>query len=259
MTTPESDQPDEGTEQPLTSHLLELRSRLLRSLVVVLIIFAGLFSFANDIYTIVSVPLVNALPEGSQMIATDVASPFLAPFKLTLVLAIFIAVPYLLAEIWGFIAPGLYRNEKRLLAPVLFFSILLFYAGIAFAYFVVFPLIFAFFSAAGPEGVAYTPDISRFLDTVLKLFFAFGIAFEIPIATIVLIYTGATTAKSLSQKRPYIIVGCFVAGMLLTPPDPVSQCLMALPMWLLFEIGVLLGYLIKPKKNAEEAQDTDAD
>ena len=249
MTAPETDPSAPTAEQPLTSHLLELRSRLLRSIVVVLFIFAALFSFANDIYTLVSVPLLDALPEGSQMIATDVASPFLTPFKLTLVLSIFLAVPYILGEIWGFIAPGLYRHEKRLLAPVLLSSILLFYAGIAFAYFVVFPLMFTFFSASGPEGVAYTPDISRFLDTVLKLFFAFGIAFEIPIATIILIHTGATTPQSLAQKRPYIIVSCFVVGMLLTPPDPISQCLMAIPMWLLFEIGVLCGYLIQPKQN----------
>ena len=241
-------------EQALSSHLLELRSRLLRSIFVVLLIFGGLFSFANEIYSLVATPLLEALPEGSQMIATDVASPFLTPFKLTLVAAIFIAVPYLLAEIWGFIAPGLYKNEKRLLAPILFSSIVLFYAGIAFAYVVVFPLIFAFFSASGPEGVAYTPDISRFLDTVLKLFFGFGIAFEIPIATVVLIHTGATTAKALAQKRPYIIVGCFVVGMLLTPPDPVSQCLMAVPMWLLFELGVLCGYFIKPK-NTDAAEE----
>ena len=260
MTKSDSNTPESSADQqPLSAHLLELRTRLLRSIIVVLIIFAALFSFANDIYTLVSVPLIEALPEGSQMIATDVASPFLAPFKLTLVLSIFIAIPYLLAEIWAFIAPGLYSNEKRLLAPVLLSSILLFYAGIAFAYFVVFPLIFAFFSASGPEGVAYTPDISRFLDTVLKLFFAFGVAFEIPIATVILIHTGATTAQSLAQKRPYIVVGCFIAGMLLTPPDPVSQCLMALPMWLLFEIGVLFGRLISRGRSEDDSESEDED
>jgi sec-independent protein translocase protein TatC len=237
---------------PLSMHLLELRNRLLRVILVILIVFIGLFSFANDIYSLVAAPLLAALPEGSQMIATDVASPFLTPFKLTLVVAIFISVPYLLFEVWRFIAPGLFRHEKRLFLPVLLLSIILFYAGIAFAFFVVFPLIFAFFSAAGPDNVAYTPDISRFLDTVLKLFFAFGIAFEVPIATLLLIKSGATTAKALAEKRPYVIVGCFVVGMLLTPPDPISQCLMAVPMWLLFESGILLGRFIKasPKQSS---------
>lgn len=240
--------PETDNDQPLSAHLLELRSRLLRTIAVVLAIFAGLFAFANDIYSLVAIPLLQALPEGSQMIATDVASPFLTPFKLVLVGSIFIAIPYILGEFWAFIAPGLYKHEKRLLLPVLFSSIILFYSGIAFAYFVVFPLMFNFFSAAGPAGVAYTPDISRFLDTVLKLFFAFGLAFEIPIATLILIHTGATTAQSLAQKRPYIIVACFVFGMLLTPPDPISQCLMAIPMWLLFEIGILFGRLINKKQ-----------
>ena len=248
MTAPETDPSAPTAEQPLTSHLLELRSRLLRSIVVVLFIFAALFSFANDIYTLVSVPLLDALPEGSQMIATDVASPFLTPFKLTLVLSIFLAVPYILGEIWGFIAPGLYRHEKRLLAPVLLSSILLFYAGIAFAYFVVFPLMFTFFSASGPEGVAYTPDISRFLDTVLKLFFAFGIAFEIPIATALVIWAGLTTPTALAENRPYINVACFVFGMLLTPPDIISQALLAIPMWLLFELGLFFSGFIQLKK-----------
>lgn len=237
--------------QPLTAHLLELRARLLRMVLAVLLIFAGLFAFANPLYTLVATPLLNALPEGSQMIATDVASPFLTPFKLTLVLAVFIAIPYILFEIWGFIAPGLFRHEKRLAAPLLLLSVLLFYAGIAFAYFVVFPLMFAFFSSAGPIGVSYTPDIARFLDTVLKLFFAFGIAFEIPIAAILLIYSGATSAAALAAKRPYVIVACFVIGMLLTPPDPISQCLMAVPMWLLFETGVLCGRLIPRRTPAQ--------
>lgn len=241
--------------QPLAEHLLELRSRLLRSLLAVLLVFAALFSFSNEIYQLVAIPLLQALPEGSQMIATDVTSPFFAPFKLTLVAAIFISMPYIIGEAWGFIAPALYKDEKRLLVPVLVTSILLFYAGIAFAYFVVFPLIFNFFSSVGPESVAYTPDISRFLDTTLKLFFAFGVAFEIPIATVILIHTGATTAQSLANKRPYVIVGCFIVGMLLTPPDPISQGLMAIPMWLLFESGILFGRLIKPrnKDNEEDA------
>ncbi len=246
MTDAESDQ-----ALPLSAHLVELRSRILRALLVVLIVFIGLFSFANDIYHFVSEPLLQAPPEGSQMIATDVSSPFLTPFKLALVAAVFIAIPFILFEIWGFIAPGLFKKEKRLLVPVLLSSIMLFYAGVAFAYFVVFPLIFAFFSAAGPAGVSYTPDISSFLNTALKLFFAFGLAFEIPIVTVMLIRTGATTVESLTNKRPYVVVGCFVVGMLLTPPDPISQCLMALPMYLLFELGIIFGR-ITPKSVDED-------
>ena len=233
--------------QPLSAHLIELRKRLLRAILLVLLVFIGLFSFANDIYHLVATPLLASLPEGSQMIATEVASPFLTPFKLTLVVAFFIGMPLILFELWGFIAPALYQHEKRLFMPVIACSILLFYAGMAFAYFVVFPLIFAFFAAAGPEGVAYTPDISQFLATVLKLFFAFGLAFQIPILTMVLIRTGAATAASLANKRPYVIVACFVVGMLLTPPDPISQCLMAVPMWLLFELGLLFGRFIKAR------------
>lgn len=240
MSSAENDQ-----AQPLITHLLELRTRLLRIVLAILLLFLGLFAFANDIYTLIATPLLNALPEGSQMIATDVASPFLTPFKLTLVASVFLAVPYILFEIWAFIAPGLFQHEKRIVGPLMLASVLLFFLGVAFAYFVVFPLMFAFFSSAGPVGVSYTPDIARFLDTVLKLFFAFGVAFEIPIATVVLIYTGATTAKSLTAKRPYVVVGCFIIGALLTPPDPISQSMMAVPMWLLFELGLLFGRMVK--------------
>ncbi len=179
------------------------------------------------------------------MIATEVASPFLTPFKLTLVLAIFAAIPYILHQLWGFIAPGLYNNEKRIAFPLLISSILLFYAGIAFAFFIVFPLIFKFFSSVAPVGVTVMTDINRYLDFVLKLFFAFGVAFEIPIATVLLVWTGATNVQNLRSKRPYVIVGCFVVGMLLTPPDVVSQLLLAIPMWLLFEVGILFSVLIK--------------
>ncbi len=239
----------EDTPQPLVSHLVELRNRLIRSILAVLVIFLGLFYFANDIYVFVSEPLRRFLPEGTSMIATEVASPFLTPFKLTFVAAVFVAVPYILHHAWAFIAPGMYQHEKKIAFPVLISSIILFYAGIAFAYFAVFPVMFGFLSATGPEGIAYTPDIARYLDVVLKLFFAFGIAFEVPIATVLLIATGATTPQSLAQKRPYIIVGCFVFGMLLTPPDPISQCLMAIPMWLLFEIGVACGRLVHKEES----------
>ena len=229
------------TQQGLISHLIELRSRILKMLVSVLLIFVVLTPFAQDIYHILAQPLLNALPEGASMIATDVASPFLAPFKLTLVVAFFIAIPYILYHIWGFIAPALYRNEKKLIAPLLFSSSLLFYAGMAFAYFVLFPVAFAFLTSFAPEGVVVSTDISSYLSFVLTIFFAFGIAFEIPIAIILLCWTGVTTPHQLRQKRPYVIVGAFVVGMLLTPPDVISQVLLAIPMWILFEVGVIIG------------------
>lgn len=234
---------DEG--QPLVEHLIELRTRLLHSIVAVLIIFLPLFYFANELYAYISKPLRAYLPEGTSMIATEVASPFLTPFKLTLVLSIFIAIPYILHQLWSFIAPGLYTNEKKLAIPLLVSSVILFYAGICFAFFVVFPLIFGFFTGAAPEGVTVMTDINRYLDFVLKLFFAFGIAFEIPIATVLLVSTGASTVKSLRSKRPYVIVGCFVVGMLLTPPDIISQLLLAVPMWILFELGIIFSTFIK--------------
>lgn len=187
------------------------------------------------------------------MIATDVASPFLTPFKLTFMSAVFLGMPYILFQIWGFIAPALYTNEKRLAMPLLLSSIVLFYLGMAFAYFVVFPLVFGFFTSAGPEGVAVMTDISRYLDFVLKLFFAFGMAFEIPIATVILVATGVTDCKSLSEKRPYLVVACFVIGMLLTPPDVISQTLLAVPMWLLFELGLLFSRMIEKDKEKREA------
>ncbi|WIO74881.1 twin-arginine translocase subunit TatC [Porticoccaceae bacterium LTM1] len=232
-------------KQPLVTHLLELRDRLLRIVMVTGVIFAGLFAFSNDIYEFVSAPLEALLPENSSMIATDVASPFFAPFKLTLVVSIFLAIPFILYQIWGFVAPGLYDREKKLAAPMLTASILLFYAGVAFSYFVVLPLLFGFFTTIGPENVQVMTDISSYLDFVLKLFFAFGVAFEIPIAALLLIAMGVTTPEKLANKRPYIIVGCFVVGMLLTPPDVISQSLLAVPMWLLFEAGVFFGKWIK--------------
>ncbi len=233
--------------QPLVTHLSELRDRLLRAVLAILLIFLGLFYFANDIYYFVSEPLRRFLPEGTTMIATEVASPFLTPFKLTLVASLVLAMPYLLYQAWGFIAPGMYKHEKRVAIPLLISSILLFYAGLAFAYYVVFPLVFGFFSGVGPEGVAYTPDIARFLDIALKLFFAFGIAFEIPVATVLLIWAGIADPASLRAKRPYVVVGCFVAGMLLTPPDIISQALLAIPMWMLFETGIFFGRFIEPR------------
>lgn len=234
------------TPQPLVAHLTELRDRLLRAILAILVVFLVLFPFANPIYTFVSEPLRALLPEGSTMIATEVASPFLTPFKLTLVLALFAAMPVVLFQIWGFVAPGLYQREKRIAFPLLASSVLLFYGGAAFAYFVVFPLIFAFFTSVGPSDVAVMTDINSYLNFVLKLFFAFGIAFEVPIAAVILIWTGITTPAKLARSRPYIIVGCFVFGMLLTPPDIISQSLLAIPMWMLFELGLFFGRFVKP-------------
>ena len=240
------EQPEMGAaEMSLTGHLTELRSRLLRILLSIFIIFIGLFYFANDIYTFVSEPLRALLPEGTNMIATEVASPFLAPFKLTLVVSFFLSVPVILHQVWGFISPGLYQHEKKLAIPVLASSILLFYTGIAFAYYAVFPLIFGFFTSVGPEGVNIMTDINSYLNFVLKLFFAFGVAFEIPVATFLLAVSGVVSADKLAEKRPYIVLGCFVFGMLLTPPDVISQTLLALPMWLLFEVGVLLARMAR--------------
>lgn len=239
-------------QAPLIEHLIELRSRLMRAVVVVLVIFLGLYAFANDIYTFVAQPLMALLPAGSQMIATEVASPFLAPFKLTLVVAVFLAVPFILHQAWAFVAPGLYDNEKALAIPLLVSSVGLFYAGAAFAYYVVFPLLFAFFTQTGPADIQVMTDINQYLNFVLKLFFAFGVAFEIPIATFLLVFSGATTVESLSKKRPYIILGCFVIGMLLTPPDVVSQSLLAIPMYLLYEVGLLFGRLVRNRRAIEE-------
>lgn len=247
-----SSQEEQEPEQSLTSHLVELRQRLIRALITIFAIFLCLFYFANDLYTIVSEPLTALLPDGATMIATDVTSPFFAPFKLTIVLSLFLAMPFILHQCWSFISPGLYRHEKRLAIPLLVSSIVLFYAGIAFAYYVVFPLLFGFFTSIGPEGVAIMTDISSYLDFVLKLFFAFGVVFEIPIATMLLIWSGIATAESLKSKRPYIVVGCFVVGMLLTPPDIVSQSLLALPMWLLFELGIIMSkFVVKPDESAQ--------
>ena len=239
---------DEIDDQPqsLIAHLTELRNRLLRSILVVFLVFCGLFYFANDIYAYISKPLRDLLPGEVSMIATEVASPFLTPFKLTVVVAVFISIPYLLYQLWSFVAPGMYKREKRLAFPLLASSVLLFYAGAAFAYYVVFPLVFGFFTSVGPTEITIMTDINRYLDFVLKLFFAFGLAFEIPIAAVILIRAGVTTADDLAAKRTYIIVGCFVLGMLLTPPDVISQSLLAIPMWVLFEIGVFFGRLVTP-------------
>ena len=246
------------TASPLVSHLLELRTRILKCLLSVCLIFIALFYFANDIYTFVAAPLRAQLPEGSTMIATGVVSPFLAPFKLTLVVSFFLSIPVILHQVWSFIAPGLYTHEKRIALPMLFMSIVLFYAGVVFAYFIVFPLVMGFLMNVGPTGVQVMPDITEFLGIALKLFFAFGLAFEIPVVTILLVWAGAVTVEVLRAQRAYVVVGCFVVGMLLTPPDVISQIMLAIPMWLLFELGIVMSQVIGPNKKPRGAHSDDS-
>jgi sec-independent protein translocase protein TatC len=243
-------------EQSLMDHLKELRDRLMRSVLSVLIIFACLFYFSEQIFTFVAKPLLALMPKGASMIATGVTSPFLVPLMLVLMLSILLAVPYILHQIWGFIAPGLYSHEKRLAGPLLVSSVILFYCGIAFAYFVIFPIMFGFFTKVVPNGVAMMPDISQYLDFVVTIFFAFGVAFQVPVATFLLILSGVTTVETLVKKRPYIIIAAFVIGMVLTPPDVFSQSLLAIPMWLLFELGLLMSRLfIKPSSVITESNE----
>ena len=243
-------------EQSLMDHLKELRDRLMRSVLAVLIIFACLFYFSEQIFTFVARPLLALMPKGASMIATGVTSPFLVPLMLVLMLSILLAVPYILHQIWGFIAPGLYHHEKRLAGPLLVSSVVLFYCGIAFAYFVIFPIMFGFFTKVVPNGVAMMPDISQYLDFVITIFFAFGVAFQVPVATFLLILSGVTTPEALANKRPYIVIAAFVIGMILTPPDVFSQSLLAIPMWLLFELGLLMSRLfIKPSSVITENND----
>ncbi|GJM10866.1 MAG: Sec-independent protein translocase protein TatC [Lysobacteraceae bacterium] len=238
---------DPNDELPFISHLVELRSRLLRAVVAVAVVAVALLPFANTLYGYLAGPLMRHMPENSSMIAIEVASPFLTPFKLVMVLAFVVALPYVLHQVWAFVAPGLYQNEKRFAMPLLVSSTILFYVGCAFAYFVVFPLVFGFLTSVAPEGVEVMTDISRYLDFVLVLFVAFGLAFEVPIATILLIAAGIVDRASLAAKRPYVIVGAFALGMLLTPPDVISQTLLALPMWLLFEVGLIFSRFFVPE------------
>lgn len=226
-------------ELSLLDHLVELRSRLLRAVAAVILVLLVLAPFARRIYSVLADPLVRHLPEGASMIAIDVASPFLTPFKLVLILAVLIAMPYVLYQLWAFVAPGLYRREQRLARPLLAMAVGLFYAGCAFAYFVVFPVVFAFFASMAPEGVAMMTDINRYLDFVLTLFIAFGLAFQVPVATIILVALGITTPEALGRMRGYVIVGAFTVAMLLTPPDMISQTLLAVPVLLLYEVGII--------------------
>ena len=256
----QSSTPDEAQPESFVSHLIELRDRLLRSVIVVLIVFIPAAIFSGKLFTLLAAPMLSALSTEGVMISTEVAGPFLVPLKFAFALSVAIAIPYLLFQIWSFIAPGLYENEKRLAFPLLFSSTILFYCGIAFAYFVVFPLMFSFFPSVAPVGIEVTPDINHYLGFVLKLFFAFGIAFEVPIATILLIKAGVTTREKLAKKRQYVVLGAFVLGMLLTPPDIFSQTMLALPMWLLFELGLIMSkYVGSPPEEDDEGPDDNDD
>lgn len=246
-------------ELSFMEHLVELRSRLLKASFAVLAVLVVLLPFSRKLYATLAAPLTAVLPEGSSMIAIDVASPFLTPFKLALLLALILSIPVVLYQLWAFVAPALYRKEKRLARPLLYSAVLLFYAGCAFAYFVVFPLVFGFFTRVAPDGVTVMTDISKYLDFVITLFLAFGITFEVPIATIILVATGITTIDKLKKIRAYVLVGAFAFGMLLTPPDVISQTLLALPMWLLFEIGLLMSWILLPHRRSAAVENPDAD
>jgi len=253
MTKPTS---QSGKEMPFVQHLLELRDRLLKMILAVLIILVVLMPFASDIFTLFSEPLQTLLREhtGNQMIVTDPVAPFFIPFKLTLVLSIFVAMPYILYHLWAFIAPGLYQHEKSMVFPLLVSSSLLFYLGILFGHYVVLPLVFGFMIYITPPGVDMMTDITLYLDFVLKMFFAFGLAFQVPIVTMVLIWLDIMTPESMAKKRPYIIVAAFIIGMLMTPPDAISQTLLAIPIWLLFEIGLFFGRMMRRNRATDDSQ-----
>jgi sec-independent protein translocase protein TatC len=254
MAEQENHDPAEGT---FLSHLVELRNRLMYAVFAVLAVFAALVAFARDIYVIVATPLMAVLPEDSSMIATEPASPFFIPIKLTFAVAVVITIPYLLYQLWAFVAPGLYRHERRLVVPLLVSSSILFYAGMAFAYFVVFPIAFSFFTSYAPDGVRVMTDIHAYLSFVLRVFFAFGVAFEVPIAIILLTKAGIVDPDTLASKRPYVVVAAFVTAMLLTPPDAFSQTLLAIPMLLLFEVGIFFARRMRPSEDDAESALTD--
>ena len=247
-------EPEPLAEGTLISHLLELRDRLLRSLLAVFIVFLPLVFFSNQLFTFVARPLLDKLPAGTSLIATSVVAPFMAPLKLALIGALFIAMPYVLYQVWGFVAPGLYRHERRFAMPLFLSSVVLFYVGVAFAYFVVFPLMFAFLTSTTPEGVQMMTDMSSYLDFVMLLFFAFGVAFEVPVAVVLLAATGLVKIESLKKHRGYVVLGIFVIAALLTPPDAVSQTFMAVPMYVLYELGILLAQYLVRQRAADKAQ-----
>ena len=254
----DAQEPDyDDREQTLLEHLLELRTRLLKGIAAILVFTLALLPFSRQLYAWLAEPLMRHLPETSSMVAIDVATPFLTPFKLTLMAGLLLAMPWIIYQLWAFVAPGLYRNEKHLARPLLLSSTALFYLGCAFAYFVVFPVVFAFFTSVAPAGVSVMTDISRYLTFVLTLFFAFGIAFEVPVAIIILVALRVTTVAQLGAWRPYIVVGAFAVGMLLTPPDVVSQTLLALPMWVLYEFGLVMARLLVVKPHELDSEHDD--
>ena len=242
-------------EMTFIQHLVELRDKLLHSVVAILLIFVGIFPFANEVYGFIAAPIINVLPADTNIIAIGVISPFLTPLKMALIFAVYAAMPYLLFQIWSFVAPALYKHERQMILPLVISSTILFYAGLLFSFYVVFPVIFGFLSSIGPSIVDFTPDIQYYLDFVLKVSFAFGVAFEVPIATILLIMFGVTTVEKLKNNRPYVIIGAFVLGMLLTPPDIISQVLIAIPMWLLFEAGLFFAPLFKKQDQTQPTND----
>ena len=243
-------------EQPFLAHLMELRDRILRALLVVVLLFAALSFRANDIYAYLAGPLTRHMPPGGHMIAIGVASPFLAPLKLTLAVAFALGIPFVLYQAWAFVAPGLYKHEKRLALPLLIASILLFYAGVAFAYYIVFPLIFQFMIMTAPQGVAVMTDINQYMDFVLTIFLAFGVAFQVPIATILVVAAGLVSREWLVDKRPYAIVVAFVVGAVLSPPEVISQTLLAVPIWLLYELGLLFSQLFVRRESDDATKET---
>lgn len=246
-----SEVPDK--QETFVSHLIELRDRLLKIVVTVVLIFIGLFPWANDLYTLLAQPLIAKLPQGSQMIATAVASTFFIPVKVTLMAAFLIGLPVVLYQLWAFVAPGLYRHEKRLALPLLIASVVLFFVGMAFAYFLVFPVVFGFLAAATPAGVNFAPDISAYLDFVMTLFLAFGVTFEVPVVVILLVLADVVSPQKLREARPYVIVGAFVLGAIFTPPDVISQIMLAVPLWLLYELGIVLAGVLHKIKPADVA------
>jgi sec-independent protein translocase protein TatC len=246
--------PETLAEGTLISHLLELRSRLLNAVIAVAIAFIPLAFLSNQLFTLIARPLIDKLPEGTSIIATSVVSPFMTPLKLSLIAAIFVAMPIVLYQVWAFVAPGLYRHEKRFALPLFLTSVVLFYVGVAFAYFIVFPLMFAFLTATAPEGVRMMTDMANYLDFALLLFFAFGVAFEMPVATVLLVASGLVSVEKLRRNRGYVLLGIFVVAAFLTPPDAISQTFMAVPMYVLYELGILLASLLDRQRQQDRAQ-----
>lgn len=239
-----------SASQTLVAHLIELRTRLTRSLLAIVLLFLGLFPWAADWYALLAQPLLAKLPQGTQMIATDVTTPFFVPVKVTLMLAFLLALPYVLLQVWRFVAPGLYANEKRFLLPMILASIVLFVSGMAFAYFAVFPAVFGFVIASAPQGVAVMTDIDKYLSFAIGMFLAFGFSFQVPVIVVMLAHMGMVTTTQMREARPYVIVGAFVAGAILTPPDVISQFLLAVPIWLLYEIGLLVAGRLPVRERA---------